>query len=146
MSLKSYLIVYNWPMQRQHSVWHSLSNKIAQVQFPTTNQRFTWQLVDNAYLLLDNFPCFFCRWPIFFKIIFFEKIPSGIDTIIRVSNSLDTDQTQHCVGTDLGPNCLQRLSADNTGRQKVKEGMVLGKVNCRGCDMVKIKDTAMSKI
>ena len=26
------------------------------------------------------------------------------------------------VWPDLGPNCLSRLSADNTGRQRVKEG------------------------
>ena len=32
---------------------------------------------------------------------------------IRVSNSLDPDQDRHCVGPDLGPNCLQRLSAGN---------------------------------
>ena len=32
---------------------------------------------------------------------------------IRVSNSLDPDQTRHFIGPDLGPNCLQRLSADN---------------------------------
>ena len=30
---------------------------------------------------------------------------------IRVSNSMDLDQTRHFVGPDLGPNCLQRLSA-----------------------------------
>ena len=32
---------------------------------------------------------------------------------IRVSNGLDPDQDQHSVGPDLGPNCLQRLSADD---------------------------------
>ena len=32
---------------------------------------------------------------------------------IRVSNSLDPDQARHFVGSDLGPNCLQRLSADD---------------------------------
>ena len=32
---------------------------------------------------------------------------------IRVSYSLDPDQAQHFVGPDLGPNNLQRLSADN---------------------------------
>ena len=31
-----------------------------------------------------------------------------------MSNSLDPDQDRHSVGPDLGPNCLQRLSADNT--------------------------------
>ena len=30
---------------------------------------------------------------------------------IRVSNSLDPDQDRRYVGPDLGPNCLQRLSA-----------------------------------
>ena len=31
-----------------------------------------------------------------------------------MSNSLDTDQAQPSVGPDLGPNCLQKLSADDT--------------------------------
>ena len=30
-----------------------------------------------------------------------------------MSNSLDSDQDEHSDGTDLGPNCLQRLSADD---------------------------------
>ena len=36
---------------------------------------------------------------------------------MKVSNSLDPDQAQHFVGPDLGPNCLPRLSADDTSRQ-----------------------------
>ena len=36
-----------------------------------------------------------------------------------MSNSLDLDQARHFVGPDLGPNCLQRLSADDTRRQSV---------------------------
>ena len=32
---------------------------------------------------------------------------------IHVSNTLNPDQARHFVGPDLGPNCLQRLSADN---------------------------------
>ena len=31
----------------------------------------------------------------------------------RVSNILDQDQDRHFVGSDLGPNCLQRLTADD---------------------------------
>ena len=31
-----------------------------------------------------------------------------------MSNSLDPDQARHFVGPDLGPNCLQKLSADDT--------------------------------
>ena len=33
---------------------------------------------------------------------------------VRVSNSLDIDQARRFVGPDLGPNCLQRLSADDS--------------------------------
>ena len=36
-----------------------------------------------------------------------------------MSNSLDPDQARHLVGPDLCPNCLQRLSADDTSRQIV---------------------------
>ena len=36
-----------------------------------------------------------------------------------MSNSLDQDQAQRFVEPDLGPNCLQRFSADDTSRQKV---------------------------
>ena len=38
----------------------------------------------------------------------------------RVSNSLDPEQACCFVRPDLGPNCLQRLSADDTRRQRVK--------------------------
>ena len=31
-----------------------------------------------------------------------------------MSNSLDPDQIQGFVGSDLGPSCLQKLSADDT--------------------------------
>ena len=37
-----------------------------------------------------------------------------------MSNRLDLDQAQHFVGPDLVPNCLQKLSADDTSRQRVK--------------------------
>ena len=42
---------------------------------------------------------------------FFQNQLSGISS---VSNSLDPDQAQHFVGIDLGTDCLQRLSADDT--------------------------------
>ena len=56
---------------------------------------------------------------IFFKIRFFEKFFQEYHHSIRLSNSLDPDQARHFVGPDLDPNCLQRLSADNTSRQGV---------------------------
>ena len=37
-----------------------------------------------------------------------------------MANSLKPDQARRFVGPDLGPNCLQRLSADDTSRQRVK--------------------------
>ena len=46
-----------------------------------------------------------------------------------MSNSVVPDQARHFVGPDLGPNCLQRLSAANTSKQTVKVGVVLHKVN-----------------
>ena len=55
---------------------------------------------------------FFLLSAYFFKIIFFRNS-------IRVSNSLDPDQTRHFVGPDLGPNCLQMLSADDTSKEEL---------------------------
>ena len=37
-----------------------------------------------------------------------------------MSNSLGPDQVRHFVGPDLDPNCLQKLSADDTRRKRVK--------------------------
>ena len=44
---------------------------------------------------------------------------SSFRNTIRVPNILDPDQARHFVRLDLGPNCLQRLSADDTSRQRV---------------------------
>ena len=38
-----------------------------------------------------------------------------------MSNSLDPDQGRRIVRSDLGPNCLPRLSTDDTGRQRVNK-------------------------
>ena len=37
-----------------------------------------------------------------------------------MSKSLDPDQARRFVGPDLGPNCLPRFSADDTGRQRAE--------------------------
>ena len=39
---------------------------------------------------------------------------------IRVSNSFDPDQVLHFVWSDPCPNCLQRLSVEDTSKEKVK--------------------------
>ena len=41
-----------------------------------------------------------------------------------MSNSLDRDHARCFVGPGLGPYCLQRLSADDTWRQRVKGSQV----------------------
>ena len=38
---------------------------------------------------------------------------------------LDPDQARHFVGPDLGSNCLQILSADDTGRKRFKHYSIL---------------------
>ena len=52
-----------------------------------------------------------------FSKINFPKNSSG--NTIRVPNSLDSDQDRHYVGPDLGPNCLQRLSTDDTENELI---------------------------
>ena len=47
----------------------------------------------------------------FFQHLIFSK--NSFRNTIRVSNGLDPDQDLHVVGPDPGPNCLQRLSADD---------------------------------
>ena len=56
---------------------------------------------------LGTFSCFFSADS--FKSNCFQKILPGRNTI-RVSNSLDPDQTRQNVGSDLGPNSLKKLS------------------------------------
>ena len=50
---------------------------------------------------------------------FFSKLTFSKKSFRNTTNSLDQDQARHFVGPDLSPNCLQRLSADNTRRQRV---------------------------
>ena len=38
----------------------------------------------------------------------------------RVANRLDPDQARRFVGPDPDPTCLQRLSADDTSKQRIK--------------------------
>ena len=64
--------------------------------------------------MLGNCACFL--WSAtFVKIIYILK-KNYFRKTIRVSNSFDPDQAQRFVEHDLGQNCLQRLSADDTYR------------------------------
>ena len=68
--------------------------------------------------MLGNFEYFYCRLLIFSKPNFSKN---SFRNTIRVSNSLDPDQAQCLDGLDLVPNCLQKLPADDTSRQRVKK-------------------------
>ena len=68
--------------------------------------------------MLGNISCFLLSSDFFFSKSTLLK-NSLMNTII-VSNSLDPDQARRYVWPDLGPNCLQKLSADNTSRLRVK--------------------------
>ena len=66
-----------------------------------------------------------------------------------MSNSLDPDQARRFVGPDLGPNCLPRLSADDTGRQRVKQEVQhnLLLLSCFAmCDLVHNVETMFSPL
>ena len=47
-------------------------------------------------------------------------------------NSLDPDQDRSFVGPDLGPKCLQKLSADDTCKQRIKDKHTLENETCSG--------------
>ena len=71
--------------------------------------------------MLRHFNFFLCRLMTFFNEICF-KISVRNNT--RVSNGLDPDQDRHSVGPDLGPNCLQMLSADDKSKYNRTEQSV----------------------
>ena len=62
-----------------------------------------------------------CRLLIFFKIsllllLLFFFLKKYFRNIGSVLNNLDPDLALRFAGPDLGPNCLQRLSADDTSK------------------------------
>ena len=68
-------------------------------------------------LSAGNFFTHVCRLLIFFSKSTFRKNSFGNN--IRVSTSLDPDQAWHFVRPYLSPNCLERLSADDTRRTEL---------------------------
>ena len=65
-------------------------------------------VIYHSFLLCAVFIVFFSQK------FYFQKLLSGIQGTIRVSQS--PDQAQPFVMSDLGPYCLQRLSADSKSR------------------------------
>ena len=60
---------------------------------------------------INSFPSWKFFMLFYRLLIFFQN---SFRNTISVSNRLDPDQARSFVGPDLGPNCLQRLSADDT--------------------------------
>ena len=72
--------------------------------------------------MLGNFSCWVIFHDFFVVCRYFSKstfLKNSLENTNRVSNRLDPDQAQHVVGPDLGTNCLQRLSADDTNKHSV---------------------------
>ena len=94
-----------------------------------------------------NFACwvvfhaFVVVWWLFLKLTFL-KIISG--TLSESPNSLDPDQDRLSVCPDLSPNCLQRLSADNSNLIRSESSMgTLGswgskKVRCKTKTLIRL--------
>ena len=61
---------------------------------------------------------------LFCRLLKINFLKNSFRNTIRMSDSLDPDQARHIVRPDLGPNCLPRPSADDTGIQRVKEFFV----------------------
>ena len=96
-----------------------LNIQIAQIEFAKQSRSILTQYKMSHSLLLVNsaywviFHAFLLSADFFLKSTFLKNY---FRSTIRVSNSLDPDQAGQNVGPDLGPNCLQRLSADDTRR------------------------------
>ena len=59
--------------------------------------------------MMGNFSSFFVVYRFFSKLNFFKKLFQEYYQGV----SLDLDPARHSVGPDLGPNCLQSLSAED---------------------------------
>ena len=71
--------------------------------YPNIHNFASWEILHALLLSAD-----------LFKIKFFFN--NSFRNTIRVSNSLEPDQARRFFGPDLGPNCLQKVSADDTSR------------------------------
>ena len=68
--------------------------------------------------LLGNFACFLLSADFFSKLTSFRNNYQSVKQFgSRSERQTVWIQIRHFVGPDLGPNCLQRLSADDTSRQ-----------------------------
>ena len=106
--------VHTWEcLASTHQDNHLISCKYTE----KTREQFYIKLRLLTLCKLCNFLCF-CYGPLTFsKLTFFKKL---FQKPFK-SKSLDPDKDQRSVGPGLGPNCLQRLSADNKSPLARKE-------------------------
>ena len=102
----------------EKSQWHSfvaafLGGYVVFGKYNKVNEQVSIYFLNTLHAG-QFFMFFFCRLLIFSKSMFLKN---SFRNTNRVSNILDPDQAGHFVGPDLGPNCLQGLSADDTSRQ-----------------------------
>ena len=66
----------------------------------------------------NNLVCFCCQLTFFSKLTFFKKKKKKKKSgTLLEPNGLNPDQDLRFIGPDLGPNCLQKLSADDKNRR-----------------------------
>ena len=93
----------NYNLKSNWWLWHEVKGSIA-IRFLRERGGLRWRAIKSVLV----FHAFCCRLLTFFKIYFFKKILSPIPL------ECQTVWIQMRTGPDLGPNCLQRLSADVT--------------------------------
>ena len=92
---------------------YSITTRVANRLDPDQARRFTCIFLDPGQNCLQMLPAddTSCYW---YVILQYSKHSFRLTT--RVANKLDPDQARRFIGLDLGPNCLQRLSADDNCR------------------------------
>ena len=78
--------------------------------FHITYLIITYMIINYLHACWVIFHAFVDVCLLFSKLTFKKK---SFRNIIRISNSFDADHERLSFGTDLAPNCSQRLSADN---------------------------------
>ena len=70
-------------------------------------------MIDLTLCMLGNFTAFLVVCRFFVKIYVFKKF---FQECCKHVKQCDLDKVRHFVGLDLGPNCLQRQTADEKSR------------------------------
>ena len=103
-------------LQGEHSAKLSTSIKLPFSIKTLVLSIFKWPLKTGFTVCINSLRAVFFFHAFVVDCWLFSKMTfskNSFRNTIRVSKGWDPDQDRHSVGPDLGPNCLQRLSADN---------------------------------